>query len=85
VLPYKSCKKLVFPLCRTCADSRTQEKECRHTESERAISGTWVSVELDLALDHGYRVLNVYEVWHYPNTLQLDPKSKILCSFYMIL
>jgi hypothetical protein len=77
VLPYKSKGKLLFPLCRTCADVRApEENKCNHTPDERAILGTWVSTELDLALDKGYQVLNVFEVWHYPKTLQLDVTSK---------
>jgi hypothetical protein len=35
---------------------------------ERAIQGTWCSVELDKALEKGYRILQLHEVWHFPET-----------------
>ena len=64
VLPYRTQGKLMFPLCKTCADTCNQAT-CTHTDEERAIQGTWVSVELEKALQKGYRVLCVHEVWHF--------------------
>ena len=64
VLPYRSQCKLMFPLCKTCADT-CSEGMCAHTDGERAIQGTWVNVELEKALQKGCRVLCVYEVWHF--------------------
>ena len=49
VLPYRTQDKLMFPLCRTCADVCNQTSYT-HTEHERAIIGTWCSVELEKAL-----------------------------------
>lgn len=65
VLPYRTQGKLMFPLCRTCADTCDQTP-CTHSESERAIEGTWCSVELEKAMEKGYRVLRIHEVWHFP-------------------
>ena len=67
VLPYRTQGKLMFPLCRTCADVCNQTP-CTHTERERAIIGTWCSVELEKALEKGYRVLQMHEVWHFPES-----------------
>ncbi len=67
VLPYRTQGKLMFPLCRTCADTCNQNA-CAHSENERAIQGTWCSVELQRALEKGYRVLQTHEVWHFPET-----------------
>ena len=53
VLPYSTQGKLMFPLCKTCADTCNQDT-CTHTDEERAIQGTWVSVELEEALQKGY-------------------------------
>ena len=39
----------MFPLCKTCADACNQFP-CTHNDSERAIQGTWCSVELEKAL-----------------------------------
>ena len=36
VLPYRTKDKLMFPLCKTCADTLNQNP-CTHTDQERAI------------------------------------------------
>ena len=59
--------KLLFPLCRTCAITQQQEK-CDHTNDERAFTGTWCSNEIALALEKGYRILEIFEVWHFHET-----------------
>lgn len=51
-------KKLMFPLCRTCADT-IQQSPCTHSDDERAFVGTWVSEELKLAKKKGYTVTQV--------------------------
>ncbi|XP_031334749.1 uncharacterized protein LOC116166444 [Photinus pyralis] len=73
VLPIKLNKKLMFPLCLTCAKSFNQE-ECCHDVEDRAIVGTWVSDELVKALEKGYEILKIYEVWDY-RTEQYNGKS----------
>ena len=73
VLPYKSNGKLMFPLCRSCAEDCDTSKKCTHeNEEDRALVYTWVSIELFAALERGYRLLDVYEVWHFPETSQYD-------------
>ena len=69
VLPYRNQGKLIFPLCKACADMCNQDP-CIHSERERAIQvqGTWCSVELERALEKGYRILQMHEVWHFPET-----------------
>ena len=64
VLPYRTQGKLMFPLCKTCADTCNQAT-CTHTDEERAIQGMWVSVELEKALQKRYRILHIHEVWHF--------------------
>lgn len=54
VLPARFNGKLVFALCRTCADK--QMANCTHTNAERAIKGEWVELELYKAMDLGYKV-----------------------------
>ena len=74
VLPYRTQGKLMFALCKTCADTCNQTP-CTHTESQRAIQGTWCTVEVMKALEKGYRILQIHEVWHFPqktNTLFKD-------------
>ena len=57
----------MFPLCKTCADTLNQNP-CTHTDEERAILGTWCHVELMKAIEKGYEVLGIHEVWHWEQT-----------------
>ena len=63
VLPYRYEGKLYFPLCRQCVETSLQMK-CQHTENERCLSGTWVTTELQEAKKQGYKIVQVYEIWH---------------------
>jgi len=64
LLPRKSEKKLQFPLCAACGDSR-QQTECTHSDAERSWWGTYCTPEIDKALQLGYKVLEISEVYHY--------------------
>lgn len=74
VLPYKEDGKLLFPLCRSCIDAEmkksvTQRKcTCGHTDEERCITGTWCTPELEKAVEKGYQIQHIYEVWHFPES-----------------
>ena len=73
VLPYKHDEKLLFPLCRSCVEEETQkpmlERSCTcHTDQERTLTGTWCSPELQKALELGYTIQHIYEVWHFNDT-----------------
>ena len=57
----------MFPLCKTCTDTLNQNP-CTHTDEERAILGTWCHVELMKAIEKGYQVLEIHEVWHWEET-----------------
>ena len=71
VLPFRTTcgksEKLLFPLCRTCAE-RQQQTRCEHTEEERALTGTWCTNELKMAVEKGYRIVKIYKVWHFHRT-----------------
>jgi hypothetical protein len=73
-LPYHVNGKLLFPLCAVCATE--QLKSCIHTDAERELEGTWVTLEVDEAIKHGYRISQLYEVWHWDQKEQYDPKLK---------
>ncbi len=75
VLPYTVREKLMFPLCATCAEENVQTN-CTHSDDERALVGTWVTLELDKAVEMGYVIVERYVAWHYPNTTQYDPAPK---------
>ena len=40
------------------------------------MTGTWVTMELQKALQIGYRVLKIYEVWHFDEVSVYDPDTK---------
>ncbi|CAH1115486.1 unnamed protein product [Psylliodes chrysocephalus] len=73
VLPIKSNNKLMFSLCRTCCENMSNE--CVHNHEERVISGTWVIDEVLKALEKGYKMIEIYEIWKY-ETVQYDPNTK---------
>ena len=45
---------------------------CGHTRSERCITGTWVSVELQKAVTIGYVIVEIFEAWNYDETTVYD-------------
>ena len=68
VLPHRVGGKLFFPLCRLCAESENQVTDCSHTDSERSLTGTWVSIELVKAVEKGYRIVEIFEIWDFTRT-----------------
>ena len=70
----------MFPLCKTCADTLNQNP-CTHTDEERAILGTWCHVELMKAIEKGYEVLEIHEVWHWEETT--DELFKAYVDMYL--
>lgn len=74
VLGVKLHQKLMFILCFKCATDKLTDK-CIHSDAERMFHGTYVADELRLAVHKGYRVLKIYEAWHYSEMTQYDKKS----------
>ena len=76
VLPYRVESKLLFPLCHTCATHQikqhmsTRTTCCPHSSEERALTGTWTTLELTKAIEKGYQVLKIFEVWHFKQKSQ---------------
>jgi G:T-mismatch repair DNA endonuclease (very short patch repair protein) len=66
VLPIKANGKLLFALCQTCANNNIEK--CTHTDSERAIRGTYCTEEIKEAIRQGYVIEKLYEVWHWETT-----------------
>jgi hypothetical protein len=70
VLPVKNKtksgdEKLTFPLCQLCAKLNNQKDKCSHTESQRIIRGTWCTNEVKKAIEKGYKIITIDEVWHF--------------------
>jgi hypothetical protein len=64
LLAYSSSNgNLVWAKCRSCADMK--QSSCNHSEAEKAWTATYTHLELNEALDLGYKVLEIFEVWHY--------------------
>ena len=67
VLPVKvkmdKNEKLLFPLCLECAIKKC--RKCHHTENERMITGTWSTIEVNKAIEKGYKIEKIYEVWNF--------------------
>ena len=76
VLPYRHDGKLLFPLCATCVQDEMPKRpwersaQCVHTDQQRALTGTWCSPELSKAVELGYQVQYIYEVWHFDETCE---------------
>ncbi|XP_018578028.1 uncharacterized protein LOC108916298 [Anoplophora glabripennis] len=64
VLPQKINNKLMFILCRICGEQMTKSI-CDHGDDERAITGTWVIDEVLKAVEKGYTLVEIHEVWSY--------------------
>ena len=76
ILPWRNDNgKLLFCLCKKCAQTNNQEGSCTHDDEERALTGVWCTIEYNLAIERGYRMAEIFEVWHFnekSNTLFKD-------------
>lgn len=74
VLPVVSNGKLKFPLCFRCATAESQ-RSCRCTDGDRALKGTWCTPEIEKALKMGYRLLKIYQVYHYSSSAEYNKEA----------
>ncbi|XP_032664111.1 probable DNA polymerase [Odontomachus brunneus] len=75
VLPYRVNEKLLFALCRSCCKTFSQTA-CTHNDpADREFEGAWVSCELRKAIEKGYRVTSVSEIWSY-EIMRYDPVTR---------
>ena len=49
--------------CKECYEIRNSK--CNHLDSEREIIGFWTTVEMNKAIEKGYKITNIYEVWNF--------------------
>ena len=62
VFPSRCNNKFIFCLCRTCV--LISSEECVHTQDEdHTLTGTWVMVEMRLAVEMEYRILDINDVY----------------------
>ena len=67
LLPYRAQGKLMFSLCRTCAENLL-EVPCEHSDEGRMLVGTWSSIEVVKACELGYHVVRLIQVWDFPES-----------------
>lgn len=71
VLPVRFAGKLIFPLCQTCMETELSKPlhgkthACPHTDKQRQFTGTWCTPEIEKAVEKGYRIVKIHEVWHF--------------------
>lgn len=66
--------KLTFSLCRTCAEKQQQEP-CQCSDEDRAIIGVFCTPEIQKALECGYVILKIYEVYHWDESTKYDVET----------
>lgn len=81
VLPVKVNEKLYFGLCYTCMSNRNPDT-CTHNKIERQIEGTFVIHEVQKALQKGYKIVKIFEIWSYEST-KFDGKSGGIFADYI--
>ena len=76
VLPVRKGGKLTFPLCGACVDEQQalplleRTSVCAHSDAQRTLRGTWCTPEIEMALEKGYRLIAIHEVWNFPPNQQ---------------
>ena len=72
VLPVRTGGKLTFPLCAACVKEEQAKPMlqrvhyCTHTDVQRMLRGTWCTPEIEKAIEKGYTLIKIHEVWHFP-------------------
>jgi hypothetical protein len=75
VLPHTPTGKLKFPLCGKCAREENYGI-CTCTDSERSFVGTFISCEINCAIEAGYTVVKIFEIYHWCEFSQYNPITK---------
>ena len=75
LLLYKFGGKLLFGLCRTCMESESTEP-CTCNDADHTMHGTFCTPELQKAVELGYKIIKIYEVYHWDETTQYNPVAK---------
>uniref|UniRef100_A0A183CLX6 DNA-directed DNA polymerase n=1 Tax=Globodera pallida TaxID=36090 RepID=A0A183CLX6_GLOPA len=82
LLPYRTRAdgRLNFGLCARCSEQQ-QQSRCRHTDRQRAWVYAYTHAELNKALELGYRVLDVFEVWHYEGWASPESENGLFTQY----
>jgi hypothetical protein len=60
-------------LCAKCFDKKYYS--CTHNDEERGLLGTWTTNELSKAVEKGYSIMEIYEVWHFKEKVTTSSRS----------
>ncbi|CAG2196236.1 unnamed protein product [Mytilus edulis] len=52
--------------CKECKNIKNEK--CIHSDEERVIVGTWSTIEIDKAIEKGYKLQKIYELEHFEKT-----------------
>ncbi|CAC5368905.1 unnamed protein product [Mytilus coruscus] len=52
--------------CKECKNIKNEK--CIHSNEERVIVGTWSTIEIDKAIEKGYKLQKIYELEHFEKT-----------------
>ena len=75
VLPVRHDGKLLFPLCCKCTETQNTGC-CDCSEKDRCLTGSWVSFEIQKAISKGYKIIKIYEVYHWNESSQYNSLTK---------
>ncbi|XP_072039035.1 uncharacterized protein [Amphiura filiformis] len=76
VLPARCHGKLMFALCGTCMEEK-RRAYCPHSDEERTIRGTWVTLEVQKAVEMGYRIGKFAQRSNLSKTVIHDDPSEV--------
>lgn len=66
--------KLIFGLCYECMCSNNPNS-CNHSDEKRMFKGSYTACEIAKAVQLGYKLIHIHEVWKYCGT-QFNKKTK---------
>ena len=74
-------KKLIFPLCLTCAETKLNSN-CTHNEDERTFyKKVYCTPELSYAIENGYIVKKIHEIWNFKRMKANSPNNGLFGNF----
>lgn len=56
---------------------------CLHNEDERCLKGTWVSEEVKVAIEFGYKVISIYKIYHFEKRSKYDKEKSLDIKDYL--
>ena len=83
VLPVRINGKLMFPLCYKCAQEENPG-ECKCSDKQRAFTYTYCTPEIEVAVNMGYLIQEIFEVLHWPDSSMHDksrPNSGLFTNY----